>query len=91
MPTVEKTMVLYPKSGWRLKQGMTSEMIPKKGNAIDVDLGAPKNQTTDRLTPVGVKIVRDQAGDADNRVTAAAIRSSVPVSATRTCCAPAAP
>ena len=39
MPTVEKTMVLYPKSGWRLKQGMTSEMIPKKGNAIDVDLG----------------------------------------------------
>jgi hypothetical protein len=32
-------MVLYPKSGWRLKQVMTSEMIPKKGNAIDVDLG----------------------------------------------------
>ena len=32
-------MVLYPKSGWRLKRVMTSEMIPKKGNAIDVDLG----------------------------------------------------
>ncbi len=37
-------IVLYPKSGFRLNTGMTSEMMPKNGNAMMYTSGCPKNQ-----------------------------------------------
>ena len=38
------TMPRYPKIGLRLKTGITSEMIPKKGKAMMYTSGCPKNQ-----------------------------------------------
>src|SRR5690606_18724368 len=44
MAIVAMTRVLYPKMGFRLNTGTTSEMMPKNGRAITYTSGWPKNQ-----------------------------------------------